>query len=108
MYKVNRDVDAVEGIDSRQIIIEVFNKCKELGTQAETLFIGAMGTNGLSFPYEVITAEILNCFVYSHRVGITPYNLYYSVRESDMKQTDLTLDDIMSYITKILKFFKVK
>lgn len=104
-YK-SHDTDAVEGIDSREIIIEVFNKCSTLGSAAENLFLGAMGTNGLSFPYEVITAEIMNCFAYSGRTNSMPENLYFSVREEDMEKHNITTDEILTYISRIVYFFK--
>lgn len=105
-YYITHDVDEVEGIDSREIVIEVFNKCKQLGDTATNLFIGAMGTNGLSFPYEVITAEILNCYVFSYRMNSVPQNLFYSIREDDMMKAGLTIDEIMSYISTVTSFFR--
>lgn len=104
-YAITGNVDEVEGVDSREIIIEVFNQCRQLGEEAHSLFIGAMGTNGLSFPYEVITAEILNCFVFAQRRRCMPRDLYYSVREADMKSAGLTTDEILSYISKTVTFF---
>ena len=100
------DVDEVEGIDSREIIIAVFNKCRELGEEAANLFIGAMGTNGLAFPYEVITSQVLNCFVYSQRMDTRPLNLFYSVRQADMEKAGLTTEEILSYITTVVHFFR--
>lgn len=105
-YQLTKDVDDVEGIDSREIVIEVFNKCRKLGNRADTLFVGAMGTNGLSFPYEVITAETLNCFAYSQRINISPYNLFYSVRKEDILRADLSIDEIMQYISTVNHFFR--
>jgi hypothetical protein len=105
-YQLSHDLDDVEGIDSREIIIEIFNKCRKLGDCAQNLFVGAMGTNGLSFPYEVITAEILNCFAHAQRVHTRPYSLFYSVREEDLMQAGLTLDEIMQYISTVTHFFR--
>lgn len=99
-------MDEIEGIDSREIVIKVFNKCNLLNDRVNTLFIEAMGTNGLTFPYEVITAEILNCFGYAMCCDYYPHNLYYSVREADTKKAGLTVGNILSYITKIVQFFK--
>ena len=99
----------MEGIDSREIIISVFNKCRELeadGHPVCSLFIGAMGTNGLSFPYEVALSEILNCYVYAQRLGTDPRNLYFSMRSVDMTRAGLTVEEILSYITTIVKFFR--
>ena len=106
MYQITKDVDDVEGIDSREIILSVFKRCQELGEQADNLFIGAMGTNGLSFPYEVITSEIINCFVYAQRCNIRPLNLFYSVRQEDMQRAGISTDDIMAYITMVVRFFR--
>ena len=103
-YAENNDLDDVEGIDSRIIILRVFNKCAELGAAAENLVIGAMGTNGLSFPYEVITAEILNAYVYSVRQDIYPHNLFYSVRLSDMENADVKPEKIYKYIRNLTQF----
>lgn len=118
----NGDVDKVVGIDSREIILEVFKKCDELGERAENLVIGAMGTNGTGYPYEVVTAEILNCFVYAKRKSedaaktkhddkgsarvSSPLNLWYSVRQADMIKWGLTSDEILSYISTVVSFFK--
>ena len=107
-FSVTGNVDEVEGIDSRKIINAVFSSCVEHGIQAQNLVIGAMGTNGLLFPYEIATAEIMSCFAYSQRMGIMPLNLVYSVREADMKLHGLTTDMILSYISKTIDFFKDK
>lgn len=103
-FSVSRDLDDVEGIDSRIIILKVFNKCAELGETASNLVIGAMGTNGLSFPYEVITAEILNAYVYAVRQGISPKNLFYSVRLIDMENADVKPEKIYKYIRNLTQF----
>lgn len=105
-YKKTRDVDSVEGIDSREIILAVFNKCRQLGDEARNLMIGAMGTNGLSFPYEVVTSEILNCYAFAHRIQCMPMNLYYSVRREDMEKAGLSAEEILSYITTVVHFFR--
>lgn len=105
-YKDTHDVDDVRGIDSREIIIEVFNRCSRLGDKARNLFIGAMGTNGLLFPYEVVTAEIMNCFAYCGRNGIPPQNLYYSVRQEDMRMHGLTVDQLLEYVTMTVRFVR--
>ncbi|MBO4838063.1 MAG: toll/interleukin-1 receptor domain-containing protein [Lachnospiraceae bacterium] len=105
-YYASNNVDEVEGIDSREIILSVFNKCRALGDSASGLFIGAMGTNGLAFPYEVVTSEILNCFVYAQRVQCSPRDLYYSVRQTDMEKSGLTMDEILSYVSTVGHFFR--
>ena len=105
-YYATNDVDEVEGIDSREIIIAVFNKCQQLGDKVKTLCIGAMGTNGLAFPYEVITSEILNCYIYAQRMNFAPRNLYYSVRKEDLERVGMTVDDMLSYIETVIYFFR--
>ena len=106
------DIDDVVGIDSRKIIMRVFERCDALGETAENLFIGAMGTNGLGFPYEVITAEILNCYVFAMRRSEDtdrlhfPMNLFYSVRQRDMERSGLSSDEVISYISMVVGFFK--
>lgn len=105
-FYTTHNVDEVEGIDSREIIISIFNKCQEMGAAVKNLFIGAMGTNGLEFPYEVVTSEILNCYVYAMRRKAAPYNLYYSVRQKDMERAGLSVEDILSYITMVVSFFR--
>ncbi|MGN0786428.1 MAG: toll/interleukin-1 receptor domain-containing protein [Christensenellales bacterium] len=108
----NGDKNQVEGIDTREIILEVFDRCDKLGEQAQNLFIGAMGTNMLKFPYEVSTAEILNCFVYAKRRGREmeevhyPLKLWFSVRQIDMEKWELTVDTVLNYISTVVKFFK--
>lgn len=103
-FCVSKDLDDVEGIDSRIIILQVFNKCAELGEMASNLVIGAMGTNGLSFPYEVITAEILNAYVYSVRQNVMPMNLIYSVRNIDMENANVKPEKIYKYIRNVTQF----
>lgn len=103
-FLVSKDLDDVEGIDSRIIILKIFNKCAELGEAASNLVIGAMGTNGLLFPYEIITAEILNAYIYSARQNISPKNLFYSVRLSDMINANVRPENIYKYIRNVTQF----
>ncbi|MCR5048173.1 MAG: toll/interleukin-1 receptor domain-containing protein [Saccharofermentans sp.] len=105
-YELSHDVDDVEGIDSREIIMAVFNKCREFRPGLTNLFIGAMGTNGLNCPYEVVVSEIINCYVYAQRLNSEPHNLYFSMRKEDMLRAELSVDDIMTYITTIVNFIK--
>ena len=105
-YEKSLDVDEVEGIDSREIIISVFNKCAELSDDICNLFIGAMGTNGLGFPYEVAVSETLNCFVYAYRTKGKPQNLYFSMRKEDMDREGLHVEDILSYTKSVINFIK--
>ena len=106
------NIDDVVGIDSRKIIMSVFDRCDKLGDIAENLFIGAMGTNGLGFPYEVITAEILNCYIFAMRRSEdtgrlrAPMNLFYSVRQIDMERSGISSDEVISYISMVIGFFK--
>lgn len=104
-FKVSMNIEDIVGIDSREVIMEVFEACKRLGEKASTLFIGAMGTKNLEFPYEVVTAEIINCFAFSQRRGSYPLNLYFSIREEDMKRSNLTLDKLTSYISSSVHFY---
>lgn len=99
------NLDDVIGIDSREIILHAFNRCMLLGEAAETIFIGAMGTNALLFPYEVITAEIMNSYLYTVKVGKSPKNLFYSVRNEDMKKSGVTAQSIYNYIRNVVNFF---
>ena len=104
-FAQSHDLDDLNGIDSRKIVLQVFNRCNELGEQADTIFIGAMGTNGLSFPYEVIVAEIMNAFVYAFKLGSNPNNLILSVRDEDMKRADVTSHAIYNYVRTVVSFF---
>ena len=105
-YKETKDLDAVEGIDSREIIIAVFNKFRELDDGLHNLLIGAMGTNGLSFPYEVAISEILNCYIMCQRLLMEPQNLYLSIRNEDMSRANLTVEDILAFTTMVVNFVK--
>ncbi|MBR5144222.1 MAG: toll/interleukin-1 receptor domain-containing protein [Clostridia bacterium] len=107
-YSISKNVDDVEGIDSREIVIEIFNKVIEISDEFSNLFIGAMGTNGLKFPYEVITSEILNCYIHAYRCECGPRHLFYSVRDTDMKKAGITTHEIFSYISAVVKFIKQK
>ena len=106
IYYVSKNVDDVEGIDSREIVIAIFNKFHEIGGEFSNLFIGAMGTNGLNFPYEVITSEIINSYIHAYRCGYEPRHLYYSVRDDDLKRAGITTYEIYSYIFSVVKFIK--
>ena len=103
-FSISKNVEDIEGIDSRNIVISVFNKCASLGDIAKNLVIGAMGTNGLSFPYEVITAEILNAYVYAAKQDLSPVNLIYSVRVIDMENANIKPEQIYRYIRNITQF----
>lgn len=112
------DINDVIGVDSREIILEIFNKCAEIGEKsgdrATNLMLGAIGTNAMDFPYGVITAEILNCFAFvkakndslaSQKIRY-PLNLWYSVRVEDMQRVGLSADEVMSYISSVIRFVK--
>lgn len=96
--------DKIKGIDSREIVLKVFSRCIELGEQAKTLFVGAIGTNKFSFPYEVISAEILNAFVYSAKMDQYPMNLIYSVRNEDMNNAGVTSQSVYNYVSNVVSF----
>ena len=104
-FYMNNDFDAVEGIDSRIIILKIFDKCCKLGASASNIMIGAMGTNGLEFPYEVITAEILNAFIFASTQKCSPLHLYYSVRTADLDRAGMTTEKIYHYIRNVVQFF---
>lgn len=105
-YYENHDVDEVEGIDSREIIISVFNRFQTLDPSISELFIGAMGTNGLNFPYEVCVSEIFNCYLYAQRMNYRPDSLWFSMRQDDMERVGLSSDEIISYISTVIHFFR--
>ncbi len=105
-FAQTQDLEALEGIDSREIIISIFSKCREMEDDIENLCIGAIGTNGLKFPYEVSISEILNCYVYAQRMMVKPRNLYLSVRSEDMARAGLTVEDILSYIMTVVHFMR--
>ncbi len=100
------NVDDVEGIDSREIIMSVFNYCASHGDDASNLFIPAMGTNGLGFPYEVIVSEIFSCYAFGKRLETFPYSLYFSYRNEDLERQDLTTEAVLSFINTIIDFMK--
>lgn len=108
----SQNIDDVIGVDSREVVLKIFDHCARLEQKATNLVIGAMGTNGTGFPYEVVTAEILNCFVYAKRRSEDakeihyPLNLMYSVRSIDMERAGLTTDEVLSYISTSVGFFK--
>lgn len=104
-FYLRNDLDAVEGIDSRIIILRAFDKCRKIGVPASNMMIGAMGSNGLEFPYEVITAEILNAFVFAATKGCSPLRLYYSVRMADLERSGMTTEKIYHYIRNVIQFF---
>lgn len=96
--------ESIAGIDSREAVIKIFNKCAEIKDMA-TLVIGAIGTNVMLFPYEVVTAEIMNSYLFSIKKGCTPQNLCYSVRKEDMLKHNLEDAEIYRYIRSVISFF---
>lgn len=106
--KVNAiDNEDINGIDSREIIISVFNRVSKLEKGYKNLFIGAMGTNGLKFPYQVASSELVNCFVYSITQNSYPHHLYFSTRREDMQKYGIDMDDILLYISRVARFVKI-
>lgn len=103
---VLKNQDNLVGIDSREIILKIFNRFAALQNKKTNLFLGAMGTNKLQFPYEVITAEIINSYLYAKLRNIMPLNLYYSVRQEDMERSGVTAEMVYTYINNLLKFFE--
>ena len=94
----------ISGIDPREAIIKIFNKCAEIKNMT-TLVMGALGTNGMKFPYEVVTAEIMNSYLFAVKKGCAPQNLCYSVRKEDMLMHDLEEAEIYRYIRSVMNFF---
>ena len=105
-YYETYDVDDVEGIDSREVIMSIFNKFQTLDPEIHDLFIGAMGTNGLNFPYEVCVSEIFNCYLYAQRMKYRPYSIWFSTRQADMERSGLSSDEIISYISTVIHFLR--
>lgn len=101
-----QNVDEVEGIDSREIIMSVFHRIQTLDAEIYDLFIGAMGTNGLQFPYEVCVSEIFNCYLYAQRMKYRPNSIWFSMRQDDMERSGLSSDEIISYISTVTHFFR--
>ncbi len=104
-YYENHDINEVEGIDSREIIISIFNKVSTL-PDFTNLFIGAVGTNGQDFPYEVIVTEIINSCAYAMRSGRNPLDLYFSIRKADMERKGVSIDDILNYVSATVRFYR--
>ena len=94
--------EEVEGPDSREIIMKVFEECKNYSGKIDSLFIGAFGTNGLNFPYGVAITEIFNCYAYAKIKNFAPRNLYFSTRSEDIERWGFKDEDIISYITTII------
>ena len=105
---INNDIELVKGIDSRLIILKIFEKCQQIN--CENLLIGAFGTNGLQFPYSVIITEIINAYINNQisEVNGFPKNLYLSIRNEDMQRHNINHSDIVLYIHRILKFHEIR
>ncbi len=103
----NGEMELVGGPDSRIIILKLFEYCREI--DCENLFVGAFGTNGLHFPYDVVVSEIINAYVKNQKVdnGI-PKNVYLSVRKEDMERHNVNHSDIVWYIQRVKKFYRIQ
>jgi hypothetical protein len=92
--------ESVEGIDSRIIVIKLFEYCQKKNIQ--NMMMGAMGTNGLNFPLYVIVREIVNAYCYW--VGqlsfdsTSPLNVILSLQKKDITRHAGELSKIISYI----------
>ena len=100
--KDKENIDNIEGIDSRKVIISAFDRAMK--EKYQTIFIGAMGTNGLSFPYQVVISEIINAYAHATRINSSISRLVCSIRESDMIKANISIDEIMDYIGTVTKF----
>ena len=96
------DIDNIKGIDSRKTIISAFDRARK--EKYKTIFIGAMGTNKLDFPYQVIIAEIINAYAHATRVKSSISRLVCSIRESDMVRANINIDEIMDYFGTVTRF----
>ena len=92
--------ESVKGIDSRIIVIKLFEYCRKKNVQY--LMLGAMGTNGLNFPLYVIVREIVNAYCYWLGQlafdSTTPLNVILSLRMEDITRHAGELSKIISYI----------
>lgn len=109
----SQNVDDLIGVDSREIILKVFNKCareynihKDEEHPPVNLFIPAMGTNGLAFPYEIVTSEILNAYLYAYKKNFAPFNLFFSIQQRDLDNNGVTTDQIYRYVNATLGLTK--
>lgn len=94
------EFENVVGIDSRIIIIKLFEYCRK--KKIQNLMLGAMGTNGLNFPYHIIVREIVNAYCYWFgQLAIdsaSPLNVILSLRMIDISRHAGELPKIVSSI----------
>ena len=92
--------ESVEGIDSRIIVIRLFEYCRK--NKVQNVMLGAMGTNGLNFPYYVIVREIVNAYCYWFGQlafdSTSPLNVILSLRMKDITRHAGELSKIISYV----------
>ena len=92
--------ESVEGIDSRIIVIKLFEYCQKQNIQ--NMMMGAMGTNGLNFPLYVIVREIVNSYCYWLGQltfdSTSPLNVILSLQKKDITRHAGELSKIISYI----------
>lgn len=92
--------ECVEGIDSRIIVIKLFEYCQKQNVQY--MMMGAMGTNGLNFPLYVIVREIVNSYCYWLGQlafdSTSPLNVILSLQKKDITRHAGELSKIISYI----------
>ena len=92
--------ESVEGIDSRIIVIKLFEYCQKKNIQ--NMMMGAMGTNGLNFPLYVIVREIVNAYCYwlgqLSFDSTSSLNVILSLQKKDITRHAGELSKIISYI----------
>ncbi len=92
--------ESVEGIDSRIIVIKLFEYCRK--KKIQNVMLGAMGTNGLNFPFYVIVREIVNAYCYWFGQlafdSTSPLNVILSLRMKDIARHAGEMSKIISYV----------
>lgn len=101
--------DELLGADSREIILKVFNriamdynKSSQKDDAIKNIFLPAIGTRKLYFPYEIITTEIINAFLFAVKKDFAPFNVFFSVQKEDMERCGTTTASIYRYISSAL------
>lgn len=97
------DIELISGPDSRKMVLNIFEKCNEI--DCNTLFLGAIGTNGLDFPYSVIITEIINCFACAIQMKKSPNNVILSVRTEDMERHGIKYNELVLFVRQLMKLY---
>ncbi|HEL2401476.1 TPA: hypothetical protein TZS69_000417 [Streptococcus suis] len=98
------DLDNIKGIDSRKIIIDIYSKFHEL-KQFDRLFLGAIGTNKLKFPYSILINEVITGFAFAVANNFEIKQVYFSIREIDMENQFLDRGNLINQATSLLKYY---